>query len=292
MKQIAVASGKGGTGKTSMVASFAGFAGAVLADCDVDAPNLHLILKPEVVEKIPYRGMEVAEIDSDTCIECGACERACRFNAIENFRVIGEKCEGCGVCPLVCPVDAIEMKKRVTGHVYTAHTRFGEFVYGLLGAGEEASGKLVTVARKKAVEIAERVGAPLIIIDAPAGIGCPVIASIGNTDLLVMVVEPTMAAVHDMERLLEVAAHFKVNTVAIINKYDINEDATKRIEDFCTARGIEIVGKIPFSKKFTEAMVRGMNIAEYDASLAEMMKNIWERIEKYVNASDENHHSV
>lgn len=292
MKQIAVASGKGGTGKTSMVASFAGFANAVLADCDVDAPNLHLILKPEVAEKIPYEGMEVAEINGDVCIECGACEQACRFNAIEHFHVIAEKCEGCGVCPLVCPVDAIEMKKRVTGHVYIAHTRLGEFVYGLLGAGEEASGKLVTVARKKAVEIAEKAGVPLIIIDAPAGIGCPVIASIGNIDLLVMVVESTMAAIHDMERLLEVAVHFKVNTVAIINKYDINEVMTERIEDFCRERGIAIVGKIPFSKKFTEAMVREMSVTEYDKELAERVRDVWERIEEYMNASDENHHSV
>ncbi|KAA0015388.1 (4Fe-4S)-binding protein [Thermoplasmatales archaeon ex4484_30] len=279
MRQIAVASGKGGTGKTSIVASFASLTEAVFADCDVDAPNLHLILKPEIMERIPYKGMKVARIDEEKCTECGACQRACRFNAIENFKVMEEKCEGCKVCTLVCPVNAISMYERVTGHIYTANTRFGNFVYGLLEAGEEASGKLVAQVRQKAREVAEKKGIDLIIIDSPAGIGCPVIASIGNTDLVIIVAEPTMAAIHDMERILSVAEHFKIRAVVVVNKYDINEGMTEKIERFCKEKGIDIVGKIPFNKKFTEAMVKGLNIVEYDENIAESMRKIWNKIE-------------
>jgi MinD superfamily P-loop ATPase len=280
LKQVVVASGKGGTGKTSMVSSFAALTNAVFADCDVDAPNLHLILKPEITEKMPYEGMEVARIDEGKCIKCGECERACRFNAIENFKVIEEKCEGCGVCPLVCPVDAITLHKRVNGIVYVADTRFGDFVYGILSPGEEASGKLVTMVRKKAQEIAEKKGKDLIVIDAPAGIGCPVISSIGGTDLAVIVAEPTMAAIHDMERILKVAEHFNVPTVVCINKYDINEEQSRKIEEYCREKGIEILGKIPFNKKFTEAMVEGKNIIEYDEELGKIIREIWNRVEK------------
>ncbi|HDN95920.1 MAG TPA: (4Fe-4S)-binding protein [Thermoplasmatales archaeon] len=278
MKQIAIASGKGGVGKTSLVASFASFANAVVADCDVDAPNLHLIFKPEIEEKIPFEGMEVAEISEEKCIKCGACERACRFEAIENFKVIEEKCEGCSVCQLVCPVNAIEMKKRISGHIYVGNTRFGKFVYGLLKPGEEASGKLVTQVRRAAEEIAKKDGKEFILIDAPPGIGCPVIASIGNTNLVVIVTEPTMPAIHDMKRVLSVAEHFKVKAVVVINKYDINEEMGRKIEEFCNENGIEIVGKIPFDKKFVEAMINEKNIVEYDDKLAELMEEIWNEI--------------
>jgi len=280
MKQVAIASGKGGTGKTSLVASFANFADAIIADCDVDAPNLHLILKPEILEKIPFEGMELAKIEEDKCIKCGKCEKACRFGAIEDFKVIEEKCEGCGVCQLVCPVDAIGLHKRVTGYVFVSRTRFGGFVYGLLSPGEEASGKLVSQVRKKAEEMASKEGKEMIIIDSPAGIGCPVIASIGNTNLVVIVTEPTMAAIHDMERVLSTAEHFRVKTVVVINKYDINEEMSKKIEEFCRSRSIDIIGKIPFSKKFVEAMIEGKSVVEYDNEIARIVKNIWENVEK------------
>ncbi len=277
MKQIAIASGKGGVGKTSLVASFASFANAVIADCDVDAPNLHLIFKPEIEEKIPFEGMEVAKIN-EKCIRCGKCEEACRFEAIENHKVIEEKCEGCGVCQLVCPVNAIEMEKRISGHIYVGNTRFGKFVYGLLKPGEEASGKLVSQVRRMAEEIAKKDGKELILIDAPPGIGCPVIASIGNTNLVVIVTEPTMPAIHDMKRVLSVAEHFKVKAVVVINKYDINEEMAREIERFCNENGIELVGKIPFDKKFVDAMINGKNIVEYDDKLAELIEEIWNEI--------------
>ncbi|HHF56475.1 MAG TPA: (4Fe-4S)-binding protein [Thermoplasmatales archaeon] len=280
MKQVAIASGKGGTGKTSLVASFANFADAIIADCDVDAPNLHLILRPEILEKIPFEGMELAKIEEDKCIKCGKCEEACRFGAIEDSKVIEEKCEGCGVCQLVCPVDAIGLHKRVTGYIFVSRTRFGGFVYGLLSPGEEASGKLVSQVRKKAEEMANKEGKEMIIIDSPAGIGCPVIASIGNTNLVVVVTEPTMAAIHDMERVLSTAEHFRVKTVVVINKYDINEEMSKEIEEFCRRRGIDIIGKIPFSRKFVEAMIEGKSVVECDKEIAGIVKNIWENIEK------------
>ena len=280
MKQVAIASGKGGTGKTSLVASFANFANAIIADCDVDAPNLHLILNPEILEKIPFEGMELAEIDNDKCIKCGKCKEACRFGAIENFKVIEEKCEGCGVCQLVCPVDAIRLHKRITGYVFVSRTRFGGFVYGLLSPGEEASGKLVSQVRKRAEEMANKEGKEMIIIDSPAGIGCPVIASIGNTDLVVIVTEATMAAINDMERVIRTAEHFRVKTVVVVNKYDINKEMSKKIEEFCMKKNIDVIGRIPFSRKFVEAMVEGKSVVEYDDEIGKMVKEIWENMEK------------
>ncbi len=279
MKKIAIASGKGGTGKTSLAASFANFANAVIADCDVDAPNLHLILKPLIKEKIVYEGMEVAKIN-EKCIKCRKCEEACRFGAIEDFKVIEEKCEGCNVCQLVCPANAIEMEKRVSGYIYVGNTRFGYFIYGLLMPGEEASGKLINQVRKKAEEIAKKNNKEIVIIDAPPGIGCPVIASIGNTDLVVIVTEPTMAAIHDMERVLSVAQHFRIKAVVIINKYDINEEMARKIEEFCINKGIKVIGKIPFNKKFVEAMIKGKSIVEYDKGIASIIMEIWEKIKE------------
>lgn len=279
IRQISVASGKGGTGKTSIVASFASLTKAVFADCDVDAPNLHLIFRPEIMGKIPYVGMKVARIDEKKCIKCGACIKACRFNAIENFRVLEEKCEGCKVCTIVCPTNAMDMYERVTGYIYEANTRFGEFVYGILEAGEETSGKLVTQVRQKAIEIAEKKKMDLIIIDAPPGIGCPVIASITNTDLVIIVAEPTTAGIHDMERILSVVEHFKVRAVVVVNKYDINKEMAEKIERYCEEKGIAVIGKIPFDKKFTEAMVKGLNIVEYDENIAKLMHKIWNEVE-------------
>lgn len=280
MMQIAIASGKGGTGKTSLVASFANFSDAIIADCDVDAPNLHLIFKPEIKEKMPYEGMKVAVINEEKCTKCGACQKACRFEAIKNFKVIEEKCEGCGVCQLVCPVNAVVMHKRRSGYIYAGDTRFGKFVYGILRPGEEASGKLISQVRRKAEEIAKKEERNLILIDAPPGIGCPVIASITNTNLVVIVTEPTMAAIHDMKRVLSVVEHFKIKAVVIINKYDINEEMGKKIEEFCNENGIKIVGRIPFSRKFVEAMVNEKSIVEYDDSMAELIEGIWNGIKE------------
>ncbi|KAA0007242.1 MAG: (4Fe-4S)-binding protein [Thermoplasmata archaeon] len=286
MRQIAIASGKGGVGKTSIAASFASFAKAVFADCDVDASNLPIIFKPEIIKKEDFYGMDVASVDESKCIKCMECYNACRFDAItEEIEIIEEKCEGCGVCEYVCPVDAIEMVPRKSGEVYVSKSRFGWIVHAELKAGEETSGKLVSVVRQKAMEVAKENGYDLIIIDSSAGIGCPVIASITGVNLVVIVVEPTMAAIHDMKRIMNVANHFKVPYVVCINKYDLNEEKAKEIEEFCKENGIEIVGKIPYNKAFTKAIVNGKSIVEYDEGLAEIMKKIWENVERKIEES-------
>ncbi|MCD6473576.1 MAG: ATP-binding protein [Thermoplasmata archaeon] len=286
MRQIAIASGKGGVGKTSLAASFASFAKAVFADCDVDASNLPIIFKPEIIKKENFYGMDVASVDENKCIKCMECYNACRFDAItEEIEIMEEKCEGCGVCEYVCPVDAIEMVQRESGEVYVSKSRFGWIVHAELKAGEETSGKLVSVVRQKAMEVAKENGHDLIIIDSSAGIGCPVIASITGVNLVIIVVEPTMAAIHDMKRIMDVANHFKVPYVVCINKYDLNEEKAEEIEDFCKENGIEIVGKIPYNKAFTEAIVNGKSIAEYDENLAEIMKKIWENVERKIEES-------
>jgi len=283
MRQIAIASGKGGVGKTTLAASFASFAKAVFADCDVDASNLPIIFNPEIKEKIEFYGMDVAEIDESKCIKCMECYNSCRFNAItHDLKVIQEKCEGCGVCMHACPVNAIKMAKRKSGDVFISKSRFGWIVHGELEAGEETSGKLVSLVRRKAMEVAQREGYDTIIIDSSAGIGCPVIASITGVNMVVIVVEPTMAAIHDMKRIIEVSEHFGVNYVVCINKYDLNMEKTKEIEKFCMERGIEIVGKLPYKKSFIQAIVNGKSVVEYDKEIAYAIKKIWERVERKV----------
>ena len=283
MKQIAIASGKGGVGKTSLAAAFASFAKAIFADCDVDASNLPLIFKPEIKEKHDFYGMDLANVDDAKCIKCMECYNACRFDAItEEIKIIEEKCEGCGVCEHVCPVDAIEMKPRKSGEVYISKSRFGWIVHAELKAGEETSGKLVSVVRQKAMEIAKENGYETIIIDSSAGIGCPVIASITGVSIVVIVVEPTMAAIHDMKRIMDVANHFKIPYVVCINKYDLNEEKALEIEKFCNENGIEIIGKIPYNNAFTHAIVNGKSVVEYDEKLASLMKEIWENVERKI----------
>ena len=282
MKQLVIASGKGGTGKTTLVAAFASIVkNAVFADCDVDASNLHLIFHPEIKEKIDFKGMGVASVDHEKCIMCMECKNSCRFDAItEEIEILPEKCEGCGVCEYVCPVDAIKMVENIAGEAYISSSRFGWLVHARLNIGEETSGKLVSVVRNKANEIAKKYGKELIIIDSSPGVGCPVIASIGGANLVVIVVEPTTAAIHDMKRVMQVAEHFKIPYVVCINKYDINEEKAKEIDNFCRDNGIKIVGKIPYNTVVTEAMTNGKTIVEYDKKMAELIKDIWRNVEE------------
>jgi len=223
MKQLTIISGKGGTGKTSLTAAFASLADAVLADCDVDASDLHLILKPDIKKKEIFHGMELASVDKSRCIDCKKCYESCRFGAIdEDINIIKESCEGCGVCEYVCPTDAIKMVERDSGYSYISETRFGPMSHAMLMTAEEASGELVAVVRENAKKLAEKYEKELIIIDGPPGIGCPVISSITGVDLVLIVTEPTLSAIHDLERILEVANHFDVPAVEGRNKYDIN----------------------------------------------------------------------
>ncbi|MCD6248675.1 MAG: 4Fe-4S binding protein [Hadesarchaea archaeon] len=284
MKQLTVISGKGGTGKTTITAAFASLAkNAIFADCDCDAPDLQLILKPEVLEKEEYIGSATAIREVD-CSKCGKCREVCRFDAIdEEMRIIETKCEGCGACAFVCPEGAIEMKKRVTGTVYRSRTRFGPMIHAELRIGEEASGKLVSHVRKKAQELAN--DGDLIIIDGSPGIGCPVIASITGVDAVLVVAEPTVTGLYDMERVLKVAEHFGIPASVCINKHDINEEKTKEIETFCRTRGVPVLGKLPYDDVATKAMINGQTVIEYSNSeLSRELKKVWEKVELFLRA--------
>jgi len=305
MKQITVISGKGGTGKTVITASFAALAkDKVMADCDVDASDLHLLLHPRINETHQFKGGMKAILYDERCTGCGKCIEVCRFDAIREEEGRGAKgqgsrikgqgskvkgqgtviidpvaCEGCQVCALVCPVEAIQMEENVSGEWYISETNYGPMVHAKLGIAQENSGKLISVVRKNAREVAQKNGLELVIVDGPPGIGCPVIASVTGVDLVVIVTEPTFSAISDLERVLSLAQHFKIQSTVLINKYDINLENTQKIEEFCRLENIEVAGKLPFDNAFTQAMVEGKTIIEHsDSPLVEEIKNIWERI--------------
>jgi MinD superfamily P-loop ATPase len=291
MKQLTVISGKGGTGKTVITASFAALAEKkVMADCDVDAADLHLLLHPQITETHEFKGGRKAILNEELCTNCGKCTEVCRFDAIfEKEKHNSEKeiqtaidpisCEGCGVCALICPVEAIQMEENLSGEWYISNTKYGPMVHAKLGIAEENSGKLVTVVRQNARLVAEKNDLDLVIVDGPPGIGCPVIASITGVDLVMAVTEPTLSAISDLERVASLVHHFKIELVVLINKYDINLENTEKITKFCQRENIEIMGKIPFDNIFTKAMVEGKTIIEYnDSDLGKRIKNIWEKI--------------
>lgn len=279
MKQLTIISGKGGTGKTTITAAFASLAEkVVLADCDVDAADLHLILGPEVQDHEDYFGTRKAVKISD-CSMCGKCSEVCHFNAIsEKIEINEAKCEGCGACEFICPEDAIEMSENRTGVVYQSETRFGPMIHGELDIGEEASGKMVTQIREKARTVAS--GDSLIIVDGSPGVGCPVIASIKGVDYVLVVSEPTVSGIHDLRRVLDVAEHFGVSSSVCVNKYDINEDKTSEIEKICQKRGVPIIGKLPYEDVATKAMINQQTLIEYSNSdLSQNIEKIWNKIE-------------
>jgi MinD superfamily P-loop ATPase len=291
MKQITVISGKGGTGKTVITASFAALArDKVMADCDVDAADLYLLLHPRIKETHEFKGGRKAILNIDLCTNCGKCVEVCRFGAIsENEKQNPERenqitidpvaCEGCGVCALICPIQAIQLQENLSGEWYISDTRYGPMVHAKLGIAEENSGKLVNLVRQNARLIAQRDNLDLVIVDGPPGIGCPVIASVTGVDLVVVVTEPTLSAMSDLERVLSLARHFKIVSVVLINKYDINLENTEKITKFCQREKIEIAGKIPFDNAFTRAMVDGKIILEYtDSNLVKEIKEIWQNI--------------
>ena len=287
MKQLTIISGKGGTGKTSITAAFASLAkNAVFADCDVDAADLHLIFKPDVIETILFNGLKIASVNKEICTECKKCYDHCRFDAIdEDINIIKESCEGCGVCEFICPVDAIKMIDRDSGFSYISESRFGPMAHAMLKTAEEASGKLVTVVRNNAKVLAEKKKKDLIIIDGPPGIGCPVISSISGVDLVLIVTEPTLSAIHDLERILGVAYHFNIPAVVCINKYDINIDNTKKIEHYCKSNNLDIVGKLPYDILVTEAMIHEKNIIEYsEGNFSDKVFDMWDNINRRLKA--------
>ena len=282
MKQLTIISGKGGTGKTTITAGFASIAkNAVFADCDVDAADLHLILDPKINETIEFSGMKLAAKDNEKCTECGECREHCRFGAIdEEYNIINERCEGCGVCEFVCPVEAIQLVDRKSGVAYKSMTRFGPMAHAVLNTAEEASGKLVNLVRNHARLMAHYHKKDLIIIDGPPGLGCPVISAITGVDLVLIVTEPTLSGIHDMERILGVAVHFDIRAAVCVNKEDINLENTKKIENYCKINKIPVVGKLPYDNAATSAMLEGKTLIEHssDAPLSNKIKNMWENI--------------
>lgn len=281
MKELTVISGKGGTGKTSITAAFASLAkDAVFADCDVDAADLHLLLKPTVKTTIPFYGLKIASIDSTLCIDCKKCHDSCNFHAIdENIQLRKQSCEGCGVCAFVCPVHAITMVDRQSGVAYLSETRFGPMAHATLHTAEEASGKLVTLVRTLAQDIARQQGKKLVIIDGPPGIGCPVIASITGVDLVVIVTEPTLSAIHDLQRVIGVAHHFRIPAVICINKSTINPENTAKIQQYCEQNSIPIVGILPYDTTITQAMIHEQSIIEFsDGTVSKDLRVMWKNI--------------
>ncbi len=282
MREIVVLSGKGGTGKTSIVGSLAALAkGKVLADCDVDAADLHLLLKPAVKQENEFWSGQLAQIDEEKCTECGLCQDLCRFEAIKDYKVDPIACEGCGFCAHICPVDAITMKENMSGHWFISDTSYGPLVHARLGIAQENSGKLVAQVRQEARRIAQEQNLECLISDGPPGIGCPVISSLSGASLALMVTEPTLSGIHDLERVLGVSRHFGVPAAVCINKYDLNEENSRRIEDYCHKQGIEVVARIPFDNAVTEAIVRGVPVVEYaDGKVSREIEGLWESISR------------
>jgi MinD superfamily P-loop ATPase len=291
MKELIVISGKGGTGKTSITAAFAALAhDAVLADCDVDAADLHIVLEPSVRQVSDFSGGKQAVIDAQKCIGCGRCEEMCRFDAIrcngpcnaiaaKTYTVDPVACEGCKVCVEFCPVEAVEFNDAVNGQWFISDTRFGPMVHAKLGIAEENSGKLVTLIRQKAKETASERKLDLIIVDGSPGIGCPVIASITGADLVLIVTEPTLSGRHDLGRVADLAANFGIKTLLCVNKADINPQMTAQISEEARARGITVVGEIPYDDAFTKAQIMKATVPEYTgAEITERIKALWRQV--------------
>ncbi|WP_458778473.1 ATP-binding protein [Desulforhopalus sp. 52FAK] len=283
MKELVIVSGKGGTGKTSVTAAFAALAeNSVLCDADVDAADLHLLMAPVVRKTTAFMGGSLASIRENDCVECGRCLELCKFGAVSSdFKIDPLSCEGCGVCVDLCPEGAIDFPVQQCGEWYQSDTRFGPMVHARLGIAEENSGKLVSLVRQEARKLAELKECEMIVTDGPPGIGCPVIAAIGGATALVIVVEPTVSGLHDMQRVAELAVHFRVPGLVVVNKFDLNPDMTEEIERFATEHNMQLVGRVPFDPIFVKAMIQGKSVLEYapESEAAIALLDVWRRIE-------------
>jgi len=283
MKELVVISGKGGTGKTTILASFAALAGrSVLADCDVDAPDLYLLLHPEISEQEEFRAGKLAVIDADRCTRCGRCLEVCRFEAITpDLNVETLNCEGCGACRVVCPAEAAELVERTAGDWFQGQAKYGPMVYARLRPAEENSGKLVALVRKEARAQAERDGIGLLLTDGPPGIGCPVIATLGNADMALIVTEPTPAGVHDLERALALCRHFRVPAIVCVNKFDLNPGLEAKIHEFCAEFQIAVTQSIPFDESVTKAIQQGVPLVEFGHGPASRaVAGVWREVQR------------
>jgi len=284
MKELVIISGKGGTGKTSVTASFASLAkNAVLADCDVDAADLHLILNPQIREQHNFHSGHEAVIRQPDCTACGLCKALCRFDAIQEsggiFVIKSFSCEGCGVCIEFCPAKAIDFPDRLCGEWFISKTRFGTMAHARLGIGAENYGKLVSTVRGQAKQFAQAIQADWILVDGPPGTGCPVIASITGADAVLAVTEPTRSGQHDLLRVLELARHFKIPAFVCINKWDINPEMTGKIEAAAAQAGATISGRIPYDKSITTAQINGQSVVELNNGAAsQAIQTLWENV--------------
>ncbi|MFZ5597405.1 MAG: ATP-binding protein [Bacillota bacterium] len=296
MKEIVIISGKGGTGKTSLVASMAVLAGkAVLADCDVDAADLHLVLEPRIKKTEDFTGGKKASIVADKCNGCGKCLEICRFGAVvktagENPAMVIDDiaCEGCGVCSYFCPEKAVDFKPAVNGQWFVSDTCYGPMVHARLGVAEENSGKLVSLVRSQAKIIAEREKLPYIIVDGPPGIGCPVIASITGADAVLVITEPTVSGEHDLKRVAGLAGHFKIPVYLCVNKYDINPGMSSRIEGDAGSIGIKVVGRIRYDRAVTDAQLKKLPVVVFtDGAVSKDIRMTWENLVRELNRQKE-----
>ncbi len=291
MKQVTVISGKGGTGKTSLVAALAVLAPRlVLADCDVDASDLHLVLAPETIKQEDFSGGSQAKIRPEACTACGKCREVCRFEAIsfsgcgnnmvpKTYLVDPIACEGCGVCAYFCPAKAIDFSPVVNGEWFVSRTRCGPLVHARLGPAEENSGKLVSVVREQARRIAAAEQLDLVLIDGSPGTGCPVIASITGADLVLAVTEPTPSGLHDLKRVVDLTRHFGIPTLLCINKWDLNPDVTDEITKYADETKLPVVGRIRYTPEVTEAQIKGLAVVEYTQSeVAREIERTWEAV--------------
>ena len=289
MKELVVISGKGGTGKTSLVASFAALAKEkVLADCDVDAADLHLVLEPRVLHRENFSGGKIARILSERCTSCGRCEEVCRFDAVvqkagptagEDFFIDPVACEGCGVCVWNCPEETISFEEAMNGEWFISETRYGPMVHARLGIAEENSGKLVSLVRNQAKQVAAAKNLDLLIVDGSPGIGCPVIASITGADLVLVVTEPTLSGKHDMERVAELTGHFGIKTLVCINKWDLYAEIAREIEGEARQLGMKVVGNVRYDNAITKAQIMGTSVIEYTGgAVTEDIKAVWRHI--------------
>ncbi|MBD3236980.1 MAG: 4Fe-4S dicluster domain-containing protein [Candidatus Eisenbacteria bacterium] len=298
MKELVVISGKGGTGKTSLVAAFAALgAPLVVADCDVDAADLHLVLAPQIRERAPFRSGHEARIRPEACTRCGVCRDDCRFGAIMEYdhgdaragevgsaplpalRIDPWACEGCGVCVEFCPEGAIDFPERTSGEWYVSDTRYGPLVHARLEPAQENSGKLVTLVRKEAGKLADQRGRRLVLIDGSPGVGCPVIASVTGASFVLIVTEPTRSARHDLERVMDLTRHFHLPAGVCINKSDINPQISAEIADYCRAEGRPLLGEIAYDPAVTRAQLAGRSVIEdRPSAAAEQMRGVWGKV--------------
>jgi len=293
-QELVIISGKGGTGKTSIAASFAALAKeTVISDCDVDAADLHLILKPQIKERGDFSGGVLAEIDQDKCTACGKCKEACRFSAIREetsnnrskFFIDQLACEGCGVCQLVCKDGAVKVKEAINGEWFTSMTRFGPMSHAKLGIAEENSGRLVSLVRDKEAKLAQEANKDKAIIDGSPGTGCPVIASLTGATYALVVTEPTVSGIHDMKRILEVTKYFGTPSGVVVNKYDLNMKMTDKIKLLCKDCSIKFIGVVPYDKKITEAQIKEQTVVEYtQGSITKSIKEIWQKVKSLIES--------